>query len=109
MDSSHRISEISIYFHYVILVALHKFAKSESTDPIRIEFSYDRLRGTLSQILGQADGVMMRMNAGANLHTIELVKEIKDCLGKLEIQRQIDTQREPSSVGHRLPRSVSEG
>lgn len=51
----------------------------------------------------------MRMNAGANLHTIELVKEVKDCLGKLEIQRQIDTQRGPSSVGHRLPRSVSEG
>jgi hypothetical protein len=51
----------------------------------------------------------MRMNAGANLHTIELVKEVKDGLGKLEIQRQIDTQRGPSSVGHRLPRSVSEG
>jgi hypothetical protein len=45
---------------------------------------------------------MMRINAGANLHTIELVKEVKDYLGKLELQKQIDTQRGPSSVGHRV-------
>jgi hypothetical protein len=36
---SHRISEISIYFHYVILVALHKFCeiRVHRSNPDRVQ------------------------------------------------------------------------
>jgi len=39
------------------------------------------------------------MNAGANAHKLELVKEVKECLNKLEIQRQLDVNRDRATYG----------
>jgi hypothetical protein len=75
---SHRLTEISLPFHGVIMQLSIKFAESEWTDPIWKEFSHDRLSRRLYGILTQLGSIWTRTDADANVRKLELVEETKN-------------------------------